>query len=775
LVPELEPGIEAPEPRDPRDLEALLRALDMHAIVSVTDPQGVIREVNDLFCDVSGYSRDELVGRTHAVVASDAHPPAFFAAMWRDITAGIPWRGEVCNRARSGCRYWLDSLIAPVHGPDGRITRFISVRHDVTRYKRAVADLEAVRTRHERVAELSGVGGWSFRLGAATVAWDAATAALHGAAPGFAPRLEAALDFFAEEARAEVDAAFKACVRQGRPFDIEAPLDTLDGRRIHVRLVGRADRTGDAIIGVSGAYQDITLSKEREELSARLQARFEAIVSNVPAAITLKDRQGTLHFANPGYETLVGRGSLYGKTEADLFPKPLAKALSRRDAAVFATGAATTTEDEIDFGDGRARTLLTSRFLVDDAMLGAKLVCAIGADITEQKALQSSLEAARGEAEAATSAKAAFLATMSHEIRTPMNGVLGMAEALARTALDADQRRMLDTLRRSGEMLVRLLNDILDYSKIESGRVDFEAAAFDPAALARDVAAIHAPRAEAKGVALSVTAAPGAEARRVGDPLRVQQILHNLIGNAVKFTDTGSVRVEVAGGADAPLSVRIRDTGIGMTEAQAARIFERFAQAGSDTARRFGGTGLGLAIVRLLTEAMGGAVAVASAPGEGSTFTVTLPLPPAGARGAGAPGATERPALRPGLRALAADDNEVNRMVMASFLEALGVAATVVDGGLPAVEAARGGGYDILLLDVMMPDLDGPAALRAIAAEAEAAGRRAPPAVAVTGHASEDEIAACRAHGFAAHLPKPLQSDALARTIARLTEAPVEA
>jgi CheY-like chemotaxis protein len=320
-------------------------------------------------------------------------------------------------------------------------------------------------------------------------------------------------------------------------------------------------------------------------------------------------------------------------------------------------------------------------------------------------------------------------------------------------------------------MMVRLLNDILDFSKIESGRIALEATPFDPVRLARDVAAVHAPKAEAKGVALTVSVAPGAEAARMGDPLRVQQILHNLAGNAVKFTETGAVTIALSGAAPDALTLSVRDTGVGMTADQAARVFERFAQAESDTARRFGGTGLGLAIVKGLAEAMGGAVALDTAPGAGSTFTATLPLPAAPAGPDGADGAAVATALRPGLRALAADDNEVNRLVIAAFLKALGVEAVVVEGGRAAVAAARAGAFDILLLDVLMPDMDGPEALAAIRAEAKAAGRTPPPAVAVTGHAGESEIEACRAAGFAGHLPKPLSSDALIRMMARLTSA----
>jgi CheY-like chemotaxis protein len=360
---------------------------------------------------------------------------------------------------------------------------------------------------------------------------------------------------------------------------------------------------------------------------------------------------------------------------------------------------------------------------------------------------------------------------MSHEIRTPMNGVLGMVEALSTTPLDGDQRRKVETLRESGRMLLRLLNDILDGAKIEAGKIDLEEARFDPALLAEEVLDAHRAKADARGVAVLLEVDDEAEGPRLGDPLRVRQILHNLVGNAVKFTERGAVRIGLSEDCDDNLVVAVSDDGVGMTPEQAARIFERFAQAESSTARRFGGTGLGLSIVRGLVEAMRGRVSVTSAPGAGSTFTVVLPLPRAPAQDDAAKGRFEEAAtaLRPGLRALVADDTEINRIVISAFLDGLGVDGVLVDGGRAAVAQAREKTFDILLLDYLMPDLNGAETLAAIRTEAFTAGRTAPPAIAVTGHATRAEIQRCRDAGFAAHLPKPVDPVSLAALIADLT------
>ena len=384
-------------------------------------------------------------------------------------------------------------------------------------------------------------------------------------------------------------------------------------------------------------------------------------------------------------------------------------------------------------------------------------------DVTALKRQQRATEEALSRAEEASRAKSAFLATMSHEIRTPMNGILGLADLLAETAASPEQARLVADIRESGEGLLVILNDILDASKIEAGRLTLEAIAFEPHELARRAEALHAPVARDKGLALRVAASEGPA--RLGDPVRIAQILNNLVSNALKFTETGSVRVRLRNPHDGPLVLMVADTGIGMSEDAAAQAFERFAQADDTITRRYGGTGLGLSIVQGLATAMEGRVSVRSAPGRGTRVEVSLPLPPAPAASAGAPsGPTPRSAARAdlaGVRVLAADDNRMNRAVLARLLDRLGAASVVTASGAEAV-AQAGGGFDLLMLDISMPDMDGVEALRRIRA-AEAAAARAPvPALAVTANALEEQVASYLAAGFAGHLAKPVRLAALA-------------
>ncbi|MFN6978865.1 MAG: ATP-binding protein, partial [Gemmobacter sp.] len=361
--------------------------------------------------------------------------------------------------------------------------------------------------------------------------------------------------------------------------------------------------------------------------------------------------------------------------------------------------------------------------------------------------------------------KSRFVANMSHEIRTPLNGVLGMAEVLERSVTDPEQARMVATIRDSGALLLNVLNDILDMSKIEADRLDLERIPFRPAEIAGRVSGLHVLRAGEKGLDFRIAATGDADRPRLGDPLRVTQILHNLVSNAVKFTETGAVGITIAAAPGGPVVLTVEDSGIGMTEAQCARIFDDFEQADSSVTRRFGGTGLGMSIVRRLVGMMGGTIAVASRPGQGTRVTVTLPLPEAAEAPPAAPAETALVDLA-GLRILAADDSATNRTVLRAMLRTFGVEAVIVEDGRAAVEAWAPGRFDIVLLDISMPVLDGLGALAAIRAQAAEAGEPPPHAVAITANAMADQVAQFLAAGFAGHVPKPFQRAELAAALA---------
>lgn len=384
--------------------------------------------------------------------------------------------------------------------------------------------------------------------------------------------------------------------------------------------------------------------------------------------------------------------------------------------------------------------------------------------VVEQKTRD--IEASRSEAVQANLAKSRFLATMSHEMRTPLNGVLGMADILAHTDLDPRQRRMLETIRASGDILLATISDVLDVSKFESGALELEVAPFDMLSIAGRVRDIHFGSAARKGLDLTLTF-EGSLFWRAGDPHRMQQILHNLVSNAVKFTEMGAVSVVVDARSPHTIELWVSDTGIGMTADQAARIFEPFTQADASITRKYGGTGLGLSIARSIVDAMKGDVDVSTEPGRGSTFHVRLPLEATAAPPLSRLADEELgPEDLAGIHVLAADDNEVNRAVLTGFLMRYGARVTMCAGGSEAIDAFRSSGpFDIVLLDISMPEVDGLSAMRAIRSIAQDDRRGAPPILACTASTMPDEVAHFLASGFDGLIPKPVAANTLSSAL----------
>jgi two-component system, sensor histidine kinase len=388
------------------------------------------------------------------------------------------------------------------------------------------------------------------------------------------------------------------------------------------------------------------------------------------------------------------------------------------------------------------------------------------------------LSDARDAAEAANVAKSQFLANMSHEIRTPLNGVLAMAQIMARSDLTSAQRERVEVIRQSGETLLALLNDILDVSKIEAGKLELETVEFDFEEAACTAHARFKPVAERKGLNLNLAIEDSARGVRRGDAGRLQQILNNFLSNAVKFTEAGEVSLTAAGegegGADG-VRLAVRDSGIGIPPDKLSLLFKKFSQVDASTTRRYGGTGLGLAICHELSELMGGRVWVESEEGRGSTFYVTLPFPrvaEAEPRACADPevatavteAAAEHAPAEPAegtLRVLAAEDNPTNQLVLSTIMQIFGFDLVLVGDGQEAVDTWRTGSFDLILMDIQMPRMDGVSATRAIRAAEAAEDRARTPIVALSANALTHQVQEYLGAGMDAHVPKPIELEKL--------------
>ncbi|MEY4980023.1 MAG: hypothetical protein RLZZ352_2293 [Pseudomonadota bacterium] len=650
-----------------KENDDLMRALNAFAIVSETDVDGNITRINPLFTEISGYSADELFGRNHNILNSGMHEPSFWRDVWRTVSQGKPWQGEVCNRNKQGELYWVHSLIAPVFNVYGEIEKYVSIRFDITHRKRVEAELRTNRDFFHRMGEIAKVGYWVADFKTNEIGWSQESLRVMDTPEGEIPTAAQVRQRYAPNFILSIDMAWRFAREHGDGFDLELQFNSFQNQTKWLRVAASPEWKDGKPWRLVGITQDIT---ERVQATQRIEENERILRSAIDAlgeAFVLYDPNDRLVLHNqryleifaqsapaiyPGarFEDIIRYGITHGQypeaagREADF----LAKRLERHNR--------NQTSFEMQLHDGRWIRVVECR-TSDGYHVGFRI------DITEfKRAVELAEEASRS--------KSRFLANMSHEIRTPMNAILGMLQLLQTTNLTAGQADYVSKTQSAAKSLLGIIDDILDFSKVEVGKMTLDPEPTVLDATLRELAVILASNLGKKRLDVLFDVDAAIPSVLVFDAMRLKQVLINLAGNAIKFTAQGEVLLKVKllehQGSAVRLRFAIKDTGIGISPEQQHQIFEGFSQAEASISRRYGGTGLGLAISRRLVALMGGTLQLESEPGAGSTFSFELSLPVLGEQ--------ERPDPDPkqALTVLVLDEGPVARAVHARQLRGLG-------------------------------------------------------------------------------------------------------
>ncbi|WP_428566649.1 MAG: PAS domain S-box protein [Solidesulfovibrio sp. DCME] len=736
-----------------------------------------------VFCNpfaerVFGYPQEQMLGRELGQLTDDPDAARPCPWPWRDILAGVADSADGTgsldrpHRSRDGHTRWIAWSIRRIESSPQQSDAFLCVGSDITERMRATDALAASEARYALVARASNDGIWDWDLGRDIVYYSPRYADILGLAPqALEPRMDAWTGRLHPEDAEAVIREHKRCADgEIDTFSMEYRLRHADGDYRHV--IGRGGSLRDAsgqVVRMAGSLTDITRRKKDEAALRESQDQLAKIfrLSLVGLCVTSR-RDGRIIDINEAGARMFGyeKAGVTGQSTLalDVWGDP-----QERQAFVDELAqAGAVVGKELAMRHQNGSTVIALVSSVPIQAFGESCILSVLVDITERKAMEQALRRSKEAAEAANRAKSDFLSTMSHEIRTPMNTILGMASVLAAADLPPEQARALAAIEIAGANLMALLGDILDLSQIEAGGLIMEERACDVMAMAAELVAMMRPDAARKNLAIALEKVGGElPPRLLLSPDRLRQVLVNLLGNAVKFTEKGGIALEV-GRMETPqdgplLRLAVRDTGIGIDPEQRDRIFERFTQANASTSRQFGGVGLGLAICKKLVELMSGRLSVESIPGQGSVFTLTLPLrpaPPAARADAAAPGRSPAAPTARGA-VLLVEDSPSNAEVTRLMLEGTRFDLAWAPSGEAGLALVRERPFDIVLMDLEMPGLDGLATTEALRRLEAELGRPRTPVVALTAHAFEEHRRKALAAGCDDFQVKPISKPRL--------------
>jgi PAS domain S-box-containing protein len=775
-------------------------ALDASPVPMAINEGDRITYLNPAFIRTFGYDTTDI--KTLADWWPRAYPNAAYqhevAESWMEELqssqrTGKPFRPmELRIRAKTGAE--LVALVSAEPIRDKSQDSILVMLYDITERKQAEQELALATAMLERTGELAQVGGWSVDLATMKLSWTRETFRIAEIDPPNEPDLETGVSLFAPEARPIVAAAVQAAMETGTPYDLEVPLITAMGRHRWVKTQGYAEMRDGKAFRIYGTFQDVTDRRQAEtelkEISERLQLATRAGGVGIWDYDVTNDR---LAWDDEMFRlwgiTRNQFGSVYEAWLAGVHPEDWARVEGDLQSAIRGEKEFDT-EFRIVWPGGPIRHIRSVGTVQRNAAAQPVRMIGTNWDVTERKLHEEQIQdtnrqlaAALQAAEAASKAKSAFLANMSHEIRTPLTAILGFTDLLREDGnigqAPAQRLQTIDTIKNAGNHLLTVINDILDLSKIEADRMTVERINTPLTGVLHEVVSLMRPRAADKGLSLTAALATPVPEHILSDPTRLRQILMNLAGNAIKFTESGSVTITVAAtkhGESSRLVFDIEDTGAGVTKEQAGRLFQSFGQADETMTRRFGGTGLGLAICRRLAILMGGdATLLRTEPGKGSCFRLVLPLEAA----PGAAMVTRLDAVSPPNtqaaaniatkldgRILLVEDGADNQRLIAFYLKKAGAQIAIADNGKIAMEmidkaAAEGTPYDLLLTDMQMPEMDG----YTLASTLRKRGSTLP-IVALTAHAMADERQKCLDAGCDDYASKPIDKEKLLATCA---------